>query len=780
MLDEELIDDKMRLAILYFKAADFERALNLYNELVEMVASILAVEAQKIRKHVYNLAEKPIVGACVHPKLGLILDQRAATHEKLDQFSKALEDSRRIVKLEPISCKGYLRVGKLLLKLKQDVEAYKTYQRGVYIIEKVIKEHLVSVPEKLFSQLKTQYKLLNKTLKTKRQNKSQELQYLSREDSHELDSSLRMKFSQGSSNAKGITLSQESGQALRLSSINGFTTALEHMLPLKRTASTSQISAPTTSSKRAKRMGSVSKPIADPFQHLPLEIIELIFQNLAFKQLLSCHLVNKLWYYNLTKIPNLYCTRVNLKSNITLSEFTHGIRLVKRVAHKSYSQQIKALKMRSAINASQLQKIIEIIINEPNFSIRSLDMFDKYLSFQLLLNKLSKFSWKLNNLSNLEYLRLGVNSSLRYENIILELFKKLKTLYIVILYSDMSGPNNQILPTTEKYFNRLHEKSVNNSDDYESMLNLTLVNHPKLLPGESQVAPKFETYNPYPIFLDRSFSNLVELSLVSFDFFNRLPLLGEFFCKCKLLTKLMLENNFNFRMLDLFQMLQNYNPSFRLEKLLFREPKIISTTTMNEFSTDDLPQLNSLQLLDVYGSSLTTKGLMKLLRICNKGNKELTTLVMGNSTYLHFKTDAFQTSNRNLFSFVQMLRIAPNLENLYLNELDIDNQTMKQLNKDIESIGYVNCKLKVLDLSFCNRVEGIGLIDLFKAFPSNIKQINENSGSAFRIRELIIDGIEINIATLRLLQKHNFVSTIKNDPNKKRWRQYGVNTLVPV
>ncbi|ABN64855.2 predicted protein [Scheffersomyces stipitis CBS 6054] len=726
MLDEELIDDKMRLAILYFKAADFERALNLYNELVEMVASISAVEAQKIRKHVYNLAEKPIVGACVHPKLGSILDQRAATHEKLDQFSKALEDSRRIVKLEPISCKGYLRVGKLLLKLKQDVEAYKTYQRGVYIIEKVIKEHSVSVPEKLFSQLKTQYKSLNKTLKTKRQNKSQESQYLSREDSHESDSSLRMN------------------------------------------------------SKRAKRMGSVSKPIADPFQHLPLEIIELIFQNLAFKQLLSCHLVNKLWYYNLTKIPNLYCTRVNLKSNITLSEFTHGIRLVKRVAHKSYSQQIKALKMRSAINASQLQKIIEIIINEPNFSIRSLDMFDKYLSFQLLLNKLSKFSWKLNNLSNLEYLRLGVNSSLRYENIILELFKKLKTLYIVILYSDMSGPNNQILPTTEKYFNRLHEKSVNNSDDYESMSNLTLVNHPKLLPGESQVAPKFETYNPYPIFLDRSFSNLVELSLVSFDFFNRLPLLGEFFCKCKSLTKLMLENNFNFRMLDLFQMLQNYNPSFRLEKLLFREPKIISTTTMNEFSTDDLPQLNSLQSLDVYGSSLTTKGLMKLLRICNKGNKELTTLVMGNSTYLHFKTDAFQTSNRNLFSFVQMLRIAPNLENLYLNELDIDNQTMKQLNKDIESIGYVNCKLKVLDLSFCNRVEGIGLIDLFKAFPSNIKQINENSGSAFRIRELIIDGIEINIATLRLLQKHNFVSTIKNDPNKKRWRQYGVNTLVPV
>ena len=308
-LDQETINDKLNLAILYFKSSDYEKALNLYNQLILKCQSYSIDELKLIRVNIYNLNQIPPVGPIIHPKLGSLLDQRAATYEKLDQLDKSLKDGEKLVRYEPISCKGYLRVAKVLLIMKKEVDAYKILQRGNYIICNAIEKYHIAVPEKLFNSLKSQYKALNRRLKQQKEQSS---------NNNILNKSLERN--------------------------------LEKMLPLKRTKSES-----STSSKKSKKT-------LDPFNYFPLEIIELIFQSFTLKDVLRCHLVSSKWYHVLVNIPSLYTCKISFKPKITTNEFINGVKLIKKIIDNSYSKQIKMLKLRSTANNLQLFKMIEILI----------------------------------------------------------------------------------------------------------------------------------------------------------------------------------------------------------------------------------------------------------------------------------------------------------------------------------------------------------------------------------------------------------------------------------
>ncbi|KAK6460159.1 hypothetical protein DFJ63DRAFT_263314 [Scheffersomyces coipomensis] len=736
----ELLEEKLELAVLYFKTSNYPKALKVYDELIKLLSNLSIAKVKQIRQE-KGFPESPIIGTCVHPSLTSLLDQRAATYEKLDRLNKALFDAEQITKIDPISCKGYLRVGKVLRCMNKEVEAYKAYQTGIYIIEQAARKHGIKVSEKLLIQLKSQYSTLNQKLRSQRLSKTP---------------------STGSNNS-----STGGSQETPLNS------QLNKMIPLKRNSSQS------TSSQKVK----VSKPSKafDPFLYLPLEVIEVIFQQLPIHLILKCHLVSKTWYFCLTNIPSLYNDRFILKPRITVGEFTQGMKLMKSIVHKSYSQQIKNLRLRSVINAVQLKKVIELIIQEPNFSIQNLDLFDTNLNFHLILNRLSKLSWRLNNLKSLQEMKLGLSGSIRYENILLKLFPKLKNLHLVIIDPELNSASNDLIPIQDKRFKQLVETANNELVEFESLQSLVTINHPQLLKSNNKMRVSMNSFNPYPLFLDKGFPNLTELSIASFDFLNRLPLLGEFLIKTTKLTKIILENNVNFKLLDFLQLLKNYNPSFTLTKLVFREEKLNSATNLNEFSLNDLSQLSTLQYLDLYGSSLSTRGLLLFLKICNR-SKSLDTLLIGLSGHIYFRTDTFHMGpNHNTLSLSRLIKVVPNLAKLYLNELDIDNLTLKTFNQDLErEIGYQACKLKVLDISFCTKIEGIGLIDLFNATSTNLKRLKrgDQSVECLKLDELIIDGIEINPSTLKLLTDFKFVKVIKNDANKRKWKSFGINSLV--
>lgn len=716
-LNQETINDKLNLAILYFKSSDYQKALNLYNQLILKCQSYSIDELKLIRVNIYNLNEAPPVGSIVHPKLGSLLDQRAATYEKLGQLDKSLKDGEKLIKHEPISCKGYLRVAKVLLIMKEEVDAYKTLQRGNYIICNAIEKYNIAVPEKLFNSLKSQYKTLNTRLKQQKE------QY----------------------NNKNI--------------INkGLDKSLEQMLPLKRTKSVS-----STSLKKSKK-------ILDPFNYLPLEIIELIFQAFNLKDVLRCHLVSSKWYNLLVSIPSLYTSKISFKPKITANEFINGVKLIKKVIDKSYSKQIKMLKLRSTANNLQLFKMIELLISEKQLKLQGLDVINKYLSFEFFINKLYKTNWNVSNINSLQFLRLGIRSSLKCENLIFKMMTRLKSLEVIIIDNESSGGSMSLIPNNSKF----HDLIRIDDKPYDTLEYLSIINHPKLMRDNNQSRVGNDTYNPYPPFILKNFPNLTSLCIVSYDFTNRQTQFQDFLSRSTNLTSLYLENNEKISIKNFLQDLIVCGATFRLRKLTIREKAVSGAVHLNEMNDVYIPSLHYLTYLDVYASSLSIKGLFKLLKIANFNN-ELHTLFIGNSNYLYFKNDKISIHHNLKISLYDILSVVPKLRKLYLNEIELDNSSMRFFRNDlVDNIGLKNIKLQVLDISFCKQVDGIGLMNLFSF---NLK--SSDDVQLFKLQELIIDGMEFNQDTLKILIKRGYVERIRNDPLKSKWKQYGLTTLVP-
>lgn len=60
-----------------------------------------------------------------------LFDTRAAIYEKLDDFVSALKDARAQIKLDEKDPRGYLRAGKVLIKMSKHEVALELYKRGI-------------------------------------------------------------------------------------------------------------------------------------------------------------------------------------------------------------------------------------------------------------------------------------------------------------------------------------------------------------------------------------------------------------------------------------------------------------------------------------------------------------------------------------------------------------------------------------------------------------------------------------------------------------------------
>lgn len=523
-----------------------------------------------------------------------------------------------------------------------------------------------------------------------------------------------------------------------------------HLKQKKRSTSDAVASTTVPATKRVKVKS------ANFFLIFPFELVYLIFSHLPLKNLLTCHLVCRQWYNTLTLIPDLY-PRFHCKYKVDFNEFKYGTSLMKRIHQSSHTKQIKSLRIVESPGLIHLMKILDQIIAEPNFPVNSIDIYDRFLNFQLILSRLCKNNWKLNNFHSLHTLKLGINTSLINEDMIFRLLKKLKYLQIIVYNSELSGKFSDLVPIKDKIYNRKVEIGV-----LEDLQTLILVNNPKLIQEELKILPHPTTYNPYPIYLHHNMPNLINLTIVSFDFLNRLPEFGEFLIKSPQLTHLTLEGNCNFGMLDMFQLFKNYNPKFQLTKFGFRNKLVESPVNLNEFTIRDLKQLRTLLILDLNGNSLTAKGCKKLLTIANKSGN-LKTLFLGESNGINFPVDKFHRV-KQVLRLKDILSIVPKLEQLHLNDLEVDNFTMKQFAQDIRNLGKP-CSLKLLELSFCINVTGLGLLQLL--------DVRDNSPRLLLLEYLVIDGIEISKNTIQLLLKDNYVKNVSNNLNLKRWKQFG-------
>lgn len=741
-LAEEIVGEKIELAVLHFRSGNYAKCLLLYNEVVQTLLAYSASEVVKVRTH-YQLSPKPILGTLVHPKLASVLDQRAATYEKLDDVENALKDAQKIVSADPLNCKGYLRMGKLYLKQKKTVDAYKIYQRGVYVIERAREKHQVEVATKLFQQLKDQYKKLNRHLKDLRK-----------------DEKTPTESSPGPQVAKAARLSSASIQR-----------RLDDMLPLKRAHSLANSSAlqslpqQTVADPRKK-----TKKSLDIFQ-LPPEIVESIFGYLPIRTVLRCHLVCKNWYHGLTSLPRLYKGQFVLKHRITAPEYFQGLRLMKKILHCLFSKSIDSLRVWSTFNSTHLRRIVDSIIQDPQIKLKRLALVNRDFSIEYFLGRLDKNNWSFDNLATITHLKFGINSSIIYPAILLLAFPNLVSLEVVIIDKVLRKTNKQLLPYNVDNLNRMAQTGEK-IESQTSLESLSLINHPELTREMLQVPPSQNSFSVKAPFLNIAYPNLTKLTVVNFDFKNMEAQFGGFLSHCTGLQELYLENNETLSVKCLFMILRLYSPSFVLKKLTIREKSQDLPYSLTELDEDVLTCLFDLEHLDVYGSCLSNRGLLKLLRIANR-SWNLRSLNIGNSLRLCFPQDKF-LSSQDVVTFSQIFQIIPSLTSLYLNELDLDNMSMRKLHQDLVAIsGYENCRLKKIDLLFCHNINGVGLMNLVNASYSQTPNT-----STLMLDELVLYGLDINKETLHLLKMRDIVKLIVADPFRTKWRQYGINSYV--
>lgn len=765
------IDEKLALAVLCFRNAKFERALRLYNELVKEMTLLSTLQLKALRRDVYNISEEPIMGPVVHPKLASVLDQRAATHEKLGEWMRSLKDGENVIKIDPLGCRGYLRAGKVLTRLGRDVDAYKVFQRGVYTLEKALERYGIALPDKLYAKLKGEYRDLNKKLKQGSAAKSTSrdlgvpvpasllMSQTGSSSTIETSSSTRTKSptpsasrasrTESATSASRTSSSSSARSITHTNSTSGLQRKLDDMLPLKSVA---------TLKKQRKT--------TDPFERLPIEVLEVVFLHLSLSKILSCHLVSRTWYNTLLHIPALYTGRISFKSRISATEYVNGLRLIKRITSKTFSKQVKLLRLRSTVNPAHFSRILESLVREQNLRMRSLEIINKDFNVETLFSTLNKNNWNTSNLSPVTRLRLGLNSSMRFENVLLSIMPNLTSLDLLIIDSQLSSASKSLVPNNS-HFSKLCETE---KTTFEEMESLVLVNHPGLSKHRQSVNPGEDTFDPSPPLLTKSFPHLTSLTVVSFDFTNKESTFGNFLVSAKGLKSLYLENNHEFTLKAFLIILSVYQPLLRLETLTLRENVTTRALSLNEFDIDDFPSLHGLRYLDLYGSSLSVRGLTKLLKIVNREGL-MRSLNIGNSSYLCFRNDKMSTPHGSKMPFSDFFGMLPDLENLYLNELDLDNSSMRFFHNDIKG----KSSLKLLDISFCLQIDGMGLMNLFNCYASE-RGTDEES---FVLLELVIDGMEINKETLQFLMKRGCFQKIRNDVFKTKWRQYGLNSLVP-
>lgn len=738
-LEEEVIQDKLELASLHFKLKNYEKCVSLYSEIEGKLRNFSPVEIARIRKF-YNLSPKPIVGLLIHPKLPTVLDCRAAAYEKLQRVELALKDAQKLRKMDPVNCKGYLRTGKLLLKADMVKEAYKCFQEGVYFVEKAKEKHELDISEKLLEQLKSQRRKLNEYLKTQKDGEIAQKKAPSRkvDDDHPISSaSIKLK-----------------------SFSNGLQRRLDEMVPLKRSKSVSSVYV-------AKK----PKNDSDLVARLPREVIEFIFSFLPTRSLLNCHRVCKEWYATLTTMPSLYKNIFTLKHRVTSLEYFQGLKLLKKVSMFLYSKSVNSVKLWSTLNLINFTKIMESLVMDKTLRLKNLEIISQFLCYELLFKILDKCKWDFEALQTVENLRLGYSSSVPEIHTLFKVFPSLKSFELVIIDQKLRGNNKFLLPLdttkTEEFISLARKKVV-----LEKLENLILVNHTGLTKEYQTVGSGSRTYTASPKFLDLQMPNLGKLTMVNFNFTNLEANFGRFLSVSSNLKEIYLENNEELDIKQFLSIVRLYEPKFMLEKLTLREKPRNSPYNMAELDAEGLGCISNLKLLDIYGSSLSNRGLLKLLATANK-MMQLQSLNIGNSSFIHFKKDTFATGN-DILQFSQILQLVHGVQTLYLNEMDLDNLSMKLLHQDlVKQFGYANCPLKKLDISFCHQIDGIGLMNLVNASYSQ-----PGTNTSLKFDELVLDGLSLNKETLKLLQKRELVSTIKNDPMKLKWRQYGATSLV--
>lgn len=699
------LEERMQQAVALFKRRNYSDALTIYTELIQTVTAIPVSQIKRLRVSEYNLLETPVFGPVAHPRIGTLLDGKAATLGMLGRYDLALQSARKITVEEPLSCKGYIRVGKILQVLGRKEEAYKTYQKGLYLIKRAQKKYGISVPESLYSLLKENYKQLNSELLSHSRNNSS----VEKEDA-------------------AIAKAQQMSRVSLLRK-------LDQLVPLKRSSLLSRGS--SFDSKRSNSILSKSSSFVglDVVEFLPFEILEYIFSFLPMTHLLRCRTVSKTWSALIDSFPHLIEFRC--KSAITYQQFQAGVQYHKKITQHTRHGKIKTMSLRLDTKET---KVLDYALESLAFKLTSLEMQNSRWNMPMILNRIT-IERKKQFFAHLETLLLTVGLPFHSLTFLASLAPKLKNLTLIATDANFSMKN---------VITGAQMAKVKPNTEFEHLEVAKLI----FLPNGTQLK-ELPLLNCLGHIL-RSFTLVCQ-------YWDNPS--GEWFMNWlasnSKLKQLYLEGN-GIALSKLFESLSQ--SSINLDKLVAREGVPSSDNVLANLNPlVEFPFLSTVRYLDFYSVLATFRFQEHLLQILRSSQGNIETLNLGR---LGVGFQGFLRDYSTGLNLKDILILCPNLKNLYVNELMLDNHSLLLFNKAFQALGRTH--LNTLDLSFCNSISGTGLIRLFDA----------TTDFKLTIDLLVLDGLLVDLSTLGYLVRSGFVRKIQNDPIARRWNVYGTRSLI--
>lgn len=329
MNSEDVVEKALNLGFVYFKNEDYKNACNLFTKALRLALSYSQSKLEQIRES-HGLSKRPFYETekVVHPRFVKLLDNRAATWEKLGDLTKALKDANRAVKYEPYNLKCYLRKGKILQKLQLDDMALKNYEEGLQKADEMRSRYGLEPPQKLSRIVEHQKSLIKSRITETRDTVSSE------------------------EVSKRVLIPQRG-----------------------------------TSAVRAKKKNSVATFQAlDIVGQCPLEILRSIMICLDTKQISTCLLVSKLWLARILLLPDVF-KRFDLRSS-TQRKLASFYSFTERLFHGQEHTQIDWMRFSSSSGAAE-GKMVSTLIRNLKTPVKSLIMHNRHSDFELLTSSLA-------------------------------------------------------------------------------------------------------------------------------------------------------------------------------------------------------------------------------------------------------------------------------------------------------------------------------------------------------------------------------------------------------
>lgn len=507
----------------------------------------------------------------------------------------------------------------------------------------------------------------------------------------------------------------------------------------------------------------ISEDRPDNVKAFPREVLELIFRHVDSSHTL--HLVCKQWCQVALEVPQCY-SNLALKSGISYSQYQSCLAFYRRIPRSSID--LESLTIPTAQSEADFWAILkDVLHNEVSF--KQLHITSTQFCSKTLFELLRETNFKcVKKLSSLEALTVVDRFSGFFNDALIRLSRKLKRFELINVTAEGQCSEEQLneyYDLKQVAYDALCDPSMPRECNWVKSLTLITRWKEPVFRGENY-------YTRVQLPSDDIFSNFMHdietLVIVGMYLRDMRFSFHEYIWYVHDLKHLYFEQNFmwflpNFLKIMEFPTVTMYF-NFQLESFTFREVSCGRAQDLEDFVLNEPPYksiyLEKLRKLDLYGSSLTSKGLRKFLSLC--GN-EIHLLNLGNSKHLFFE-GTLDDSLR----WTDLLKKCVGLKELFLPGSNLNGRSLKLLNLAIKELGEEKFRLETLDLSFCDLDEQ----SLLSFFESSIEEYVP------RVERLVLDGMVIPEATISKLKEKGYARNVVHDETKSNWRVYGENSLI--